>query len=73
MGMFDTVWVKCPNCEKENGFQSKSGECILADYNLDNCPADVLVNVNRHSPIRCSCGCEYEVDINTKKAIRRFS
>lgn len=67
MGMFDSVWVECPKCKTENEFQSKSGDCILANYDLKNCPPDVLINVNRHSPVKCECGVQYEVDINTKK------
>lgn len=70
MGMFDTVWVKCPNCGEENNFQSKSGECILGNYDLEDAPDDVMVNVNRHAPIECDkCKCKYEVDIPNKKAI----
>lgn len=69
MGMFDSVWVKCPKCNEENEFQSKSGECDLSNYTLENCPDDVLSNVNRHSPVECDCGCKYEVDINTRKTI----
>ncbi len=67
MGMFDSVWVKCPNCGIYNEFQSKSGECILANYNLDECPDDVLEDVNRHSPCVCDCGVSYSVDIKTKQ------
>jgi len=69
MGMFDSVWVKCPFCGEENDFQSKSGECDLSNYTLENCPDDVLANINRHSPIQCDCGCRYEVNIDTRKAV----
>ncbi len=69
MGMYDTVWVECPNCGEENGFQSKSGDCILRDYTLEDCPDDVMENVNRHSPNTCDCGCVFEVDIITRSAV----
>jgi peptide subunit release factor 1 (eRF1) len=69
MGMFDSVWVKCPKCGEENEFQSKGGECNLSNYNLDDCPNDVMDNINRHSPIECECGCKYGVDIKNRKAI----
>ena len=69
MGMFDTVWVKCPKCGEENGFQSKSGYCILGNYTLEDCPDDVMLNVNRHSPVECDCGCVFEIDVNTRKPI----
>lgn len=69
MGMFDSVWIKCPNCGEENEFQSKSGECLLGNYDLDNCPEDVLQDVNRHSPVVCECGASYSVDIVSRKVI----
>jgi hypothetical protein len=69
MGMYDSVWVKCPKCEKENEFQTKSGDCLLQNYTLENCPVDTLTNVNRHSPCNCGCGAIYEVDIKQRKAV----
>ena len=69
MGMYDSVIVRCPKCGKENEFQSKSGECLLDVYTLENCPDDVMVNVNRHSPCECNCGFNYEVDIEKRKAV----
>lgn len=67
MGMYDSVWVRCPHCGIDNEFQSKSGDCFLNEYSLDECPEDVLLNVNRHAPIECDCGCRYMVD--TEKRI----
>jgi len=69
MGMFDSVYVKCPKCETENEFQSKSGDCFCLSYTLENCHEDVLSDVNRHSPCRCECGTFYEVDIENRKPI----
>lgn len=69
MGMFDSVWVKCPNCGLEHEFQSKSGECILGNYVLDDCPDDVMEDINRHAPCTCECGASYKVDIPNKKAM----
>lgn len=69
MGMYDTVIVKCPNCDNEIGFQSKSGDCLLDVYKLNECPNDVLFDVNRHSPYKCDCGSYIEVDIKNKKSI----
>ena len=62
MGMFDTVLVPCPKCGRKEGFQSKSGDCILAEYELADAPADVLIGVNRHAPYRCAdCGTQFLV------------
>lgn len=69
MGMYDTVMVPCPTCGTKHEFQSKSGECLLDIVELDECPDDILANVNRHSPYRCECGAVFEVDIKTKKSV----
>ena len=69
MGMYDSVWVKCPKCKTENEFQTKSGKCLLDNYTLENCPGDVLEDINRHSPHLCKCGTSYEVDIKERKSI----
>ena len=69
MGMFDTVIVPCPKCGQEHEFQSKSGDCFLEVYTLENCPDEVMVNINRHSPCKCDCGAIYEVDIKSRKAV----
>jgi hypothetical protein len=67
MGMYDSVMVKCQKCGEEHEFQSKSGECLLDVYTLENCPDDVMANVNRHSPYKCDCGTLFQVDIATRK------
>lgn len=67
VGMFDSVYVPCPKCGKTHECQSKSGECLLDDYTLENAPADVLSNVNRHAPFTCEeCGCSFDVVIATR-------
>lgn len=64
--MFDSIMVNCPKCGKENEFQSKSGDCGLDVYTLENCPDDVMIDINRHSPYYCKCGTYFEVDIPSK-------
>lgn len=41
MGMFDSVYVFCPNCGDEVEFQSKAGECVTEEYYLHNMPAEI--------------------------------
>ena len=69
MGVYDTVIIKCPKCGEEHDFQSKSGTCILGYYTLDNCPEDVVHDINRHSPYECECGGLLSVNIDTKKIL----
>ena len=65
MGMFDTVLVPCPKCGVENDFQSKSGPRLQERHKLEDCPEDILLNVNRHSPIECkNCLTYYFVDLH---------
>lgn len=67
MGMFDTIWAKCPKCYEDLSFQTKGGDRCLENYELDNAPDDAMSNVNRHSPVECKCGNKYEVDIANRK------
>lgn len=63
MGCYDTVLVPCPQCGEKAEFQSKSGECLLRTFELKDCPADVLENVNRHAPAECAkCGTKFEME-----------
>ena len=56
MGLFDTVLAPCASCGEQLAFQTKSGSCDLASYKLKDAPADVLRDVNRHAPLKCTCG-----------------
>lgn len=71
MGMFDSIYVKCPNCGTSEEFQTKSGDCLLQCYNLNNAPDDVLLDVNRHSPYTCrKCGTQFAVDIKKRVSVK---
>lgn len=73
MGCFDTVLVPCPDCGTREQFQSKSGDCTLASYDLESAPADVLLDVNRHSPYQCTkCGTSFDVDLSVSGKPRRI-
>ena len=74
MGMYDTVTVPCPTCSERGEFQSKSGDCKLATYSLDDAPDDVLLDVNRHSPLRCHvCGTLYSVEVSGSRPRRTLT
>jgi endogenous inhibitor of DNA gyrase (YacG/DUF329 family) len=64
MGVYDTVLVPCPKCGELYNAQSKSGDCVLAVYTLEEAPADVLENVNRHAPFQCDkCFTIFQVEL----------
>ena len=63
MGLFDVVWVPCPVCGKFEEFQSKSGPCLLDEYNMDDAPPSVLAGLGKH-PEECKdCGTRFGVDV----------
>ena len=68
MGAFDSVSVPCPKCGIEQWFQSKGSEnAALREFNIYDCPADVMSDINRHSPYRCAeCGTSYAVKFKLK-------
>lgn len=60
MGCFDTVMIHCPRCKKEYDAQSKAGDCLLYQFELEYAPADVLLDVTqRYNPMLCECGCQF--------------
>lgn len=55
MGLFDRVYVDCPNCGNQVEFQSKGGECDLVNFSLDDAPIHVLMDMMNY-PQECECG-----------------
>lgn len=52
MGIFDTVYFKCPKCDAEIEEQTKAGDCGMRSYNCDSVPHEIghdLVGIE----IRC--------------------
>lgn len=56
MGMFDSVLACCPKCETPVEFQSKSGDCTLTTYTLEDAPDDVLRGIHGDCEICPQCG-----------------
>lgn len=87
MGMFDRVWVKCPECGKDFEQQTKAGVCELKDYYLsgyeDDIPAVILEALKNRDgshdcdgyDMKCShCGCQVEIVVHGRlvgKPIKR--
>lgn len=45
MGMFDSVYFKCPNCGKDIEEQSKAGECLLISYHQTEVPLEIANSI----------------------------
>lgn len=67
MGMFDSILVNCPICGEEYECQSKSGECSLKVFTLENCPEEEFEDVNGHAPFTCKCGTKFKVGTYQRK------
>ena len=61
MGMFDRVYVNCLQCGERIELQSKSGDCILAEYTLNDVPADVIGGLAGDEGNCPKCGAGYKV------------
>lgn len=62
--MFDTVLIPCPKCGKNHNAQSKGGDCMMHVYDIDDAPADVMSDVNRHAPFTCeNCGQHFTIRV----------
>ena len=55
MGVFDSVWLKCPECGRDVEFQSKQGRCTLAFYQQDHVPVAIAADLNGRTR-ECVCG-----------------
>jgi hypothetical protein len=69
--MYDEVRVPCPVCGRITYAQSKGGGCALREYGLDDAPADVLGDINRHAPFVCECGAMFNVRLMTMAQVVR--
>jgi NMD protein affecting ribosome stability and mRNA decay len=46
MGLFDRVMGRCPSCGEPMEFQSKAGDCILAEFDIVSVPAEVAKDMH---------------------------
>lgn len=65
MGCYDSIVFKCPACGNEIAAQSKGGACSMMTYGLNDVPADVASDANRHAPYLCKCGASWKFYIQT--------
>ena len=65
MEMFDSVLVKCPECDSTIEFQSKVGACVLNVYELYNAPSDILGDLHNESETCQNCGRVVTITVQT--------
>ena len=45
MGLYDEIYITCPECSESIIFQSKSGPCHLSTYSLETASEEVLAGI----------------------------
>jgi hypothetical protein len=68
MGLFDSVAVKCPQCKETHYTQSKTGECSLDEFQLNECPPKILWDINGDK-FSCKCGTKFRIVIISKEVM----
>ena len=48
MGMFDSLFMQCPECGRKLEFQSKSGPCAMNSYYPKNLPVGVAQDLKNN-------------------------
>lgn len=72
MGCYDIILFNCRKCGAEMDAQSKSGPCMLDEFDMDSVPEDVAVDANRHAPFVCDCGESHTFVVNPSTEIERL-
>lgn len=72
MGMFDSLYIDCPNCKAEGvlEFQSKNGPCECNIYNIENVPDEVLIGLHQDIDAKCPyCGKSFLPKVREQKVV----
>ena len=64
MGMFDSLYVNCPECGNIVEFQSKVGDCSLRSYDKENVPMNIAIDLAGAVAL-CECGKAVEISTTT--------
>lgn len=68
--MFDSLYIKCPKCNNELEFQSKSGACAMFNYKKSNLPPEVAIGIDKDI-IECEfCRNNFRLECNIPKKIK---
>jgi hypothetical protein len=64
MGMFDTVVAQCVMCNEDISVQSKSGECSLDSYDLNDVPLSIASELHgaEENCFKCSYVNTFEIE-----------
>ncbi len=63
MGMFDTVWFKCPTCGGAVEQQSKAGDCELQTIPASEVPAEIAASIEGEYISCRACGEHFKIRV----------
>ncbi len=70
MGMFDSLYIKCPKCNNKLEFQSKSGGCFVDSYNKNSLTPEVAIGMDGNI-VRCQfCNSRIELVCNIPRKVK---
>lgn len=61
MGMFDSVYINCPQCGQQIEYQSKAGGCNLDKYDINNVPPRIGGDIIGDEQ-QCRCGATIRIE-----------
>lgn len=67
MGMFDSVYFNCPNCDNTIEEQSKAGECILMNYGQSEVPVNIANDIIGTAVYCDKCNKSFKIVSNVKE------
>jgi len=56
MGLFNSIFIPCPQCDSRVEFQTKSGTKELIDFSISNVPAQELKGILGDVKVCNNCG-----------------
>lgn len=56
MGMYDSVFIYCPECYTSVEFQSKASDCSLAEYSQESVPIEIARDIFGQTRKCSKCG-----------------
>lgn len=67
MGVYNKIFVNCPNCGELVEFQSKSGSCMLESFHIKSVPENEVQGILGDTRV-CECGKKVTImDIKSRR------
>lgn len=68
--MFNSIYVVCQECGRRVEFQTKSGSCLLCEWDLEDAPNKEIKGIIGDDK---ECDCGHVIRVDEEKIILRVS